>query len=323
MNRDKSIAVIGCGYWGKNLVRNFSEIGCLHSFCDSDSACSREIAGKYTQVKRFPSFNECIQDKEISAVVIATPAELHYSMAKNALNAGKDVFVEKPLALKVEEGEELIKLAEEKNRILMVDHILQYHPAIIKLKELINSGSLGKIQYIYSNRLNIGKLRREENILWSFAPHDISVILSLVDEFPQKVSAFGEAYLQPGIYDTTITDLTFKHRLKAHIFVSWLHPFKEQKLVVIGNRNMAVFDDLSEEAKLVLYPHKVEWVGRVPIASKAQGETVIIEQKEPLREACLHFLDCLQKRTKPKTDGYEALAVLKVLQQAQQDLDRG
>ena len=212
---DIKISVIGCGYWGKNLVRNFAELGVLYAVCDSNFDNLRAIREKYRQVKSFSSLEECLSDGNVTALAIATPAELHYSMIKKALSADKDVFVEKPLALDVDQGEELLKFAEEKKKILMVDHLLQYHPAIIKLKELIDNRRLGKLQYIYSNRLNIGKLRTEENILWSFAPHDISVILSLVDEFPQKVRAFGEAYLQRGVYDTTITDLTFKDRLKA------------------------------------------------------------------------------------------------------------
>lgn len=321
MNNAK-VAVIGAGYWGKNLVRNFNEIGVLSAICDNNQEMLDGLRKKYKTVKCYTDWKDVLGNEDIDALVVATPAASHYEIARSALLANKDIFVEKPLALKLKEVEELIELAEEKKQILMVDHILQYHPAIIKLKELIDTGTLGKLQYIYSHRLNIGRLRREENILWSFAPHDISVILWLVDEQPQRVRAFGEAYLQLSVYDTTITDLTFKDRLKAHIFVSWLHPFKEQKLVVIGDENMAVFDDLEEENKLALYPHRVEWRHREPIASKAKAQFVRIEKKEPLREACLHFLDCIKSRTRPKTDGYEASAVLRVLQQAQDDLDQ-
>jgi UDP-2-acetamido-3-amino-2,3-dideoxy-glucuronate N-acetyltransferase len=170
--------------------------------------------------------------------------------------------------------------------------------------------------------LNIGKLRTEENILWSFAPHDISVILNLVEKEPKHVRVFGEAYLQDGLYDTTITDLTFDDRLKAHIYVSWLHPFKEQKLVVIGNSGMAVFNDMEATEKLTLYHHKIEWIKRAPVATKAQKEIIPIETNEPLREACLHFLNCIEKRITPKTDAHEALSVLKVLQKAQEYLDK-
>lgn len=214
-------------------------------------------------------------------MVVATPAVTHYEIVKQSLLAGKDVFVEKPLAITVKQGEELVKLAEKGNRILMVGHILQYHPAIIKLKELISSGELGKIQYIYSNRLNIGKLRTEENILWSFAPHDISAILMLLEEEPIKVTASGGNYLSNDIYDITVTILEFKNGIKGHIFVSWLHPYKEQKLIVVGSKAMAVFDDVSNE-KLFLYPHKIMWKdGKIPVAQKADSQIIPFDKKNP------------------------------------------
>jgi len=317
------LSVIGAGYWGKNLVRNFAQLGVLHSVCDSNVELLRKCQEENHVDLVFEDYQLMLTDPVVKAVAIATPAVSHYKIAKEALIAGKDVFVEKPLALNVLEAQELIKIAHEYKRILMVDHILQFHPAIIKLKELIYSGVLGKLQYIYSNRLNIGKLRSEENILWSFAPHDISVILSLVEEEPKKVNAFGQDYLQENVYDTTMTILSFSNRLRAHIFVSWLHPFKEQKLVVVGDKKMAVFNDMEEENKLVLYSHKVHWVHRVPVASKGEYETVPLEKKEPLKEACLHFLECVANRTESRTDGREALAVLKVLNQAQEELDKG
>ncbi len=208
-----------------------------------------------------------LEKEEVKGVVIATPAVQHYQMAKMALLAGKDVFVEKPLALTVEEGEELIALAKNQQKILMVGHILEYHPAVLKLKDLIANGSLGKIQYIYSNRLNLGKFRTEENILWSFAPHDISVIIFLLGETPIEVAAQGGAYLNSEIADVTITNLSFANGVKAHIFVSWLHPYKEQKLIVVGSDKMAVFDDVAKD-KLLLYNHKVNWIERQPIPKK-------------------------------------------------------
>lgn len=316
------LTVIGVGYWGKNLVRNYAELGVLHSICDSNQELLKQCQAEHNVSKAFTDYREALKDESIKAVAIAAPAVVHYEIVKAALLAGKDVFVEKPLALTVVDAEELIALAASNGRILMVDHILQFHPAIIKLKELIDSGVLGKLQYIYSNRLNIGKLRSEENILWSFAPHDISVILSLVEEMPKSVNAFGQDYLQENVYDTTMTMMTFSNRLRAHIFVSWLHPFKEQKLVVVGDTKMAVFNDVEENNKLILYSHKVQWVHRVPVASKGEFEAVPIEKKEPLKEACLHFLGCVASRKQPRTDGKEALAVLKVLHQAQEELDK-
>jgi UDP-2-acetamido-3-amino-2,3-dideoxy-glucuronate N-acetyltransferase len=255
------------------------------------------------------------------AIAIATPAESHYELTKRALLAGKHVFVEKPLSLTVEEGEELVKLAKDKQLTLMVGHILQYHQAVIKLKELVDRGELGKIQYLYSNRLNIGKIRAEENILWSFAPHDISVILMLLGEMPETVYAAGGTYLQQKIPDTTLTTMDFSSGVRAHIFVSWLHPFKEQKLVVVGDKKMAVFDDVTEE-KLLLYPHKIEWHHRIPVAAKAEAELVELEMEEPLRAECQHFLDCVTKKVTPRTDGREGLRVLQVLQASQESLNQ-
>jgi UDP-2-acetamido-3-amino-2,3-dideoxy-glucuronate N-acetyltransferase len=253
-------------------------------------------------------------------VVVATPAETHFTVSHKALSAGKHVFVEKPLALTEEEGQQLVKLAEQNELILMVGHILHYHPALIKLKELINSGELGKIQYLYSNRLNIGKIRNEENILWSFAPHDISVILMLLGEMPESVYATGGSYLQRKIPDTTLTTMDFPSGVKAHIFVSWLHPYKEQKLVVVGDKKMAVFDDVSKE-KLLLYHHRIDWLDRIPVASKEEAEVVPVPKEEPLKAECRHFLECIENKQQPRTDGQEGLQVLKILKASQASLD--
>ncbi|MFQ5328518.1 MAG: Gfo/Idh/MocA family oxidoreductase [Thermodesulfobacteriota bacterium] len=314
------IGLIGLGYWGKNILRNLHELGALHTACDSNAATLAEMGGKYHGATFSLSHDEVINNNDIGAVAIATPASTHYELVKRALNAGKDVFVEKPLALTVAEGQELTEIAKREGRILMVGHILHYHPAVIKLKELISTGELGKIQYIYSNRLNIGKLRTEENILWSFAPHDISVILMLLDEEPVTVSAFGGRYLNADIYDTTVTTLEFRNGVKGHIFVSWLHPFKEQKLIVVGSKGMAVFDDVSDD-KLLLYPHSIEWQeGRIPVVQKADHRTVTIAKGEPLKDELRHFLECVGERTKPRTDGDEGVRVLRVLDAAESAL---
>jgi UDP-2-acetamido-3-amino-2,3-dideoxy-glucuronate N-acetyltransferase len=237
--------------------------------------------------------------------------------------AGKDVFVEKPLALHVEEGEQLADLSVTSGQLLMVGHLLHYHPAIKKLKALIREGVLGKIDYIYSSRLNFGKLRTEENILWSFAPHDISAILHLLEEEPTSVAAHGGAYLNSNVADVTLTSFTFATGVTAHIFVSWLHPFKEQKLVIVGDRKMAVFDDTEPARKLVLYPHQVEWIDRVPVAQKSEGQVVEIPSDEPLKQECQHFLDCVAKRSRPETDGWNGVRVLRVLNAAEQSLRSG
>jgi predicted dehydrogenase/acetyltransferase-like isoleucine patch superfamily enzyme len=314
------LAVIGFGYWGTNLIRNFHQLGALKLVCDENNNVLKDFNKQYPEVDVCATFADVFVHKDIEGVVIATPAETHFSLAREALSGGKHVFVEKPLSLAEEEGQELVELAERNQLTLMVGHILQYHPAVIKLKELIDSGELGKIQYLYSNRLNIGKIRAEENILWSFAPHDISAILMLLEEMPKSVCATGGSYLQQHIPDTTLTTLEFPSGVQAHVFVSWLHPFKEQKLVVVGDRKMAVFDDLSEE-KLLLYPHKIQWFHRMPVAAKADAEVVKIDMEEPLKVECQHFLECVSSRTRPKTDGREGLRVLRVLQASQQSLN--
>lgn len=267
-------------------------------------------------------YESVLSDTTVDGVVIATPAAMHYGMVRRALSAGKHVLVEKPLALNVKEGEELVWSAESTGRVLMVGHILHYHPAVQKLKELVDNGFLGKIQYLYSNRLNIGKIRTEENILWSFAPHDISTMLMLLGELPDRVFAHGGSYLQENVADTTVTYLNFPSGVKAHIFVSWLHPFKEQKLVVVGDRRMAVFNDTSAD-KLIVYAHEIQWKNRVPIASKAEGQIVPVENSEPLKNECRHFVECIIEGGKPRTDGREGLNVLRILHASQESLDKG
>lgn len=315
--------MIGAGYWGQNLVRNFHDINALAAICERDEARLRALTEKYPDCRTLGDYEKVLRDDAIKAVAIATPAETHAALIREALSAGKDVFVEKPLCLAEAEGKELLALARRQQRILMVGHLLWYHPAILKLKELIEAGELGRIQYIYSNRLNLGKIRREENILWSFAPHDISVILGLLGEMPDTVQAQAGNYLHPEIADVTVSLLSFPSGVKAHIFVSWLHPYKEQKLIVVGDRKMAVFDDVEKSDKLLLYPHAIEWRNHTPVASKAAAYPVPVESCEPLRAECLHFLQCLRTRSRPRTDGEEGLRVLTVLRQCQEALESG
>jgi UDP-2-acetamido-3-amino-2,3-dideoxy-glucuronate N-acetyltransferase len=315
-----AVGVVGCGYWGKNLIRNFSELGALRVVCDVDPERAASLAAKY-DVDSCTSYSDMLARSDVQAVVIAAPAAEHFALAKKAMLAGKDVFVEKPLALNVEEGEQLADLSVTTGRILMVGHLLHYHPAIRKLKELIREGALGKIEYIYSSRLNFGKLRTEENILWSFAPHDISAILHLLEEEPTSVAANGGAYLNSKITDVTLTSCSFASGVTAHIFVSWLHPFKEQKLVVVGDKQMAVFDDTEPVRKLVLYPHEVEWVERHPVAKRSEGQVVDLPADEPLKKECQHFIDCVATRSKPETDGWNGVRVLRVLNAAQRSLE--
>jgi UDP-2-acetamido-3-amino-2,3-dideoxy-glucuronate N-acetyltransferase len=323
VTRDIRIACVGAGYWGKNLIRNFDEIGALDVICDTNESVLADFKKMYPERRFSRSFSEILSEPSIDAVVIAAPAEKHYVLAREALLAGKHVFVEKPLALKVEEGEELISIAQECRKILMVGHILEYHPAVLKLKELINAGDLGRINYVYSNRLNLGKVRTEENILWSFAPHDISVLLMLLGEMPESVTALGGCYLHHEIADVTISTLSFPSGVKAHIFVSWLHPYKEQRLVVVGDRKMAVFDDTSRDRKLRLYDEGIEWVNRMPVPRKKDPVAIEIELDEPLGRECLHFLDSVRNGKAPKTDGRSALRVLKILNACETSLAGG
>ena len=318
----RNVAVVGMGYWGRNLVRNFHQLGALHTVCDAVEARRDEVAAQCPGVAFEPSYEKVLTSSDIAAVALATPAARHFEMAAAALAAGKDVFVEKPLSLAVADGERLVRMAAERRRILMVGHILRYHPAVEKLQERIRAGELGRLQYVYSTRLNIGKIRTEENILWSFAPHDISVILALLGEEPCDTQCSGGAYLNRDVADVTMSRFIFPSGVRAHIFVSWLHPFKEQRLVVVGSEGMAVFDDTAKQ-KLVVYPHRVEWKDRRPTAVKAEAKPVEIEAVEPLKAECAHFLSCVADRKTPVTDGEEGLRVLRVLDACQRSLEGG
>lgn len=323
MHYPKSVALVGGGRWGKNLARNLNMLGVFHTLCDTSSTLLQSYQEAYPELQTTQSFQEVLDNPKIRQVIIATPAITHYKLAKQSLLAGKDVYVEKPLCLNPEEGRELIALASQHHLILMVGHLLQYHPCINHLHQLVASGKLGKLQYIVSNRLNLGCIRTEENALWSFAPHDISVILSLCgNQLPEQVRCMGGAYLSSGVADTSMTLLRFKENVRAHVYVSWLHPFKEQKLVVIGSEGMVVFDDMQPwPDKLLLYRNYVKWTpGNIPHANKCEGERIAVPQEEPLQLECIHFLTCCHERKTPKTDGEEGLRVLKVLQAAQESL---
>jgi len=319
---NEKVAVVGSGYWGKNLVRNFVQLGALGSICEVNEEILAAQAALYPGVGTATKLEDVLADNKLQALVIATPAAWHYAQVKEAILHGKDVFVEKPLALHYDEGQELVELAEKHGVILMVGHILEYHPALVLLKDIVGRGELGQIRYIYSNRLNLGKVRQEENILWSFAPHDISIITSLLGAVPTQVSATGSSYLQPDIVDVTVTNMLFANGVRAHIFVSWLHPFKEQKLVVIGDRKMAVFDDTAREGKLKIYDKGIEWEAGFPVPRQTSETTLFFEEKEPLRLECEHFLTCIRERKRPRTDGENALRVLKTLEASQASLER-
>ncbi|MDA0231697.1 MAG: Gfo/Idh/MocA family oxidoreductase [Proteobacteria bacterium] len=323
-NANQKIGLIGTGYWGKNLLRNFDALNALAGFFDISSESRAHYAAQFPNAREFENLDAMLADETIPAVAIATPAVTHGSMVERALQAGKHVFVEKPLCLDVAEAEQLKKLADEKGLVLMVGHLLLYHPAFLALFEIVKSGRMGKLRYIYSNRLSLGKIRREENALWSFAPHDISMILQLADDMPRRVVATGAQFLTDGVADTTLSHLVFNDNLQAHIYVSWLHPFKEQKLVVVGDKAMVVFDDTKDPAeKILLYRHEVGWEGDIPIVSKAAPEPIFFAESEPLRNECQAFLDAVSGTSRPPSDAAEGIRVLRVLDACQQSILQG
>ena len=317
------VGLVGCGYWGKNLARNLHQMGSLAWVCDSSPKVVEGVRASYKGVRATRTLDSVLPERTVKAVAIAAPAERHYALVRKCLLAGKDVFVEKPLALRVPEAEELVGLAAKKGRLLMVGHILEYHPAIRKLKDFVDSGELGEIHHIYSNRLNLGKVRAEENILWSFAPHDIAVILLLTGAMPEWVTTSGQHYLRHDVADVTMSWLAFPGKARAHIFVSWLHPFKEQKLVVVGSRKMAVFDDVAKEGKLRIYDKGIEWRDGQPVIRQTAESTLFFPEMEPLREELLHFVDCVRTRKTPRTDGVNGLRVLRVLDACQRSIEAG
>jgi len=312
------VAVVGCGHWGRNLVRNLSQLGQLAAVADPSEAGrerAREIA---PGIPVFATVEDLLARPDVRAVMIATPAETHFPVAMAAIDTGRDVFVEKPMTIDVAEARRLIEHADAAGRVLMVGHLLEYHPAVLRLQQLVRDGVLGKVRYVISNRLNLGKIRTEENALWSFAPHDIAVILRLVGQMPFEVVATGGCYVQPNIADVTVTQLLFDNGVRSHIFVSWLHPFKEQKLVVIGSKKMACLDDIAK--KLTLTDLRVDWEEGQPLPVKAEGVDVDFPSDEPLRQEVLHFLECIETRKAPRTDGPSGLRVLEILHAAQRSL---
>ncbi|MBL7978376.1 MAG: Gfo/Idh/MocA family oxidoreductase [Bacteroidetes Order II. Incertae sedis bacterium] len=318
-----NVVALGHGYWGRNIVRNLASLEVLRGIYEPDEAMRNEAKILYPNTLFYQHEQEIWEDDKAIAVAIGTPAIHHARLALRAMAAGKDVFVEKPLALTLDEGQRMVTAAQETNRVLMVGHLLEYHPAITQLRQWIDEGILGDLQYIYSNRLNLGKFRREENILWSFAPHDLAILLRLIQQMPTEVVATGGAYLTPGVADITTTNLRFDNGIQAHIFVSWLHPYKEQKLVVVGSQKMVVFDDQAPwDQKLTLFDKGADWVDNVPIPRQGIGRSVTLLPKEPLLEELRHFIDRVGDRKPPLTDGDSGLRVLKVLHAAQYSLQQ-
>lgn len=316
------VAQVGCGYWGRNLVRNFAAIGALGAVVDSHE----ETAERYGHDYDVPamSWDAVLADASIDAVALATTAPTHAPLALQAIAAGKHVYVEKPLALDPEDGRAMIEAARSAGVRLMVGHLLQYHPIFLALADLVREGLIGPLKYVYSNRMSMGKFRVEENVLWSFAPHDLSMILALAGEAPDHVTAQGAVCVTPGIADWATCQLSFPSGLRGHVQASWLHPFKEQRLVVIGEKGSLVFEDSigDWERKLAHYPFAIEQTGAVPVPHAGQMNYIPVPKGEPLRNECQHFVDAVVSGASPRTDGAEGLRVLEALRLAEAELQR-
>ncbi len=320
------IGLVGCGAWGANHLRVWTELGLLRAVCDTEPHRLAAIGVDHPEVELWSSAEELLADPGVDAVVIATPASTHAALAAAAMAAGKDVLVEKPLALDVADAEALVRQADATGAILLVGHVVEYHPAFVALTALVRAGELGTVRYAYSNRLNFGRVRTEESALWSFAPHDLALLLRTLDDYPVDVACHGGAYLSEGVADVNVMNLAFAGGARAHVFVSWLHPFKEHRFIVVGDRQMAIVDDTAPwDCKLRLYPHRVDWLddGRVPVAHHATAVPVPLDRVEPLRAECEHFVDCVRTRARPLTDGASGLAVLRLIDAGERSLRRG
>jgi predicted dehydrogenase len=320
------VGVVGLGYWGPNLARNFDSLAGAELVwcCDPSPAARERVAPMVPQAKMTDRFEDLLEDDDLDAIVLATPVPTHADLAVRVLDAGKHCFVEKPLAQSVEDAERAVAAAERSGRTLMVGHLLEYHPGVRKLKDLASSGELGDIHYIYSNRLNLGKARADENALWSLGAHDISVLLHLVDEEPSEISARGESYLRPGVEDVVFCFLRFPSGISAHLHLSWLDPHKERRFTVVGSKRMATFDDMAIEGKLTVYDKGFDQ------DSRSYGEYITrsgdifsprIDNGEPLRLECEHFVDSIREGKPPRSDGRSGLRVVKVLESLQKELE--
>ncbi len=325
------VAVVGVGYWGPNFVRNMDELAGskLVAVCDTAIDKSEKIKANYPHLEFTDDFDSLLEGDKVDAVVIATGSDSHYELTKKALLKGKHVLVEKPMSLRVSEGEELVKLSEERKLVLLVGHLLRYHNGLIRLKQYMDEGYLGKILYVYTTRVNLGRIRKEESALWSFATHDISVVNFLLDGQPESVTASGQAYVTEGVQDVVFATLHFPKRVMAHLHVSWLDPHKIRKVTVVGDKKMAVLDDMEATEKLRIYDKGVD----VTPSYGDYGESLSIRigdiyipkisMAEPLKVECQHFLDCIEKGERPLTDGKTGLEVLRVLEAAEQSLTEG
>jgi predicted dehydrogenase len=320
------IGVVGLGYWGPNLARNFAAIdGCeLAWLCDGSEQIRAKLADAFPGVRTSGEIDELLADPELDAVVLATPVPTHAELAVRVLEAGKHCFVEKPLATTVADAQRAVDATEKARRILMVGHLLEYHPAVTHLKELLDEGELGSLYYVYGNRVNLGKLRAEENALWSLGAHDVSVVLHLIGEEPVECSAHGESYVRGGVQDVVFCYLRFPSGQVAHLHLSWLDPHKERRITVVGSKRMATFDDMRTEGKLTVYDKGFDedassW-GEY-ITRTGESFSPRLANAEPLRLECQHFIDCIREGSTPRSDGHSGLRVVRVLEALQRSLE--
>ncbi len=326
------VGVVGLGYWGPNLARNFDRLpgAELAYCCDLDEANLAKARSLYPATVVTDDYTQLLEDDALDAIVVATSVPTHYALGKKALEAAKHTFIEKPIALKAADAQDLLDTADEYGVKLMVGHLLEYHPAVAKMKELIDSGELGKVFYAYANRLNLGKVRTDENALWSFGPHDISVLNYLTGDEPVEVSARGECYLQDDVEDVVFGYIKYKSGVVGHLHVSWLDPHKSRKITVVGEKKMVVFDDMESERKITVYDKgatttrtKFETYGEFVTLHFGDIHIPKIGNDEPLRVECQHFVDCIVDDRRPRSDGLDALNVVKVLDAMEISLREG
>ena len=318
----KNICVVGAGYWGKNHIRTLHELGSLGGIVEQKKDLLDQITEQYPDAKTYRNIDEALGYEEFAGFTVATPAETHHDIAVQIIKSGKHVLVEKPLCLNIKDAENMVNLAKQYKVNLMVGHVLLFHPAIQMIKSLIDEGKIGKLQYIYSNRLNLGQVRTEENVFWSLAPHDISIFQYLTDSYPKSIVANGSTFLQEGIYDSTITQLKYTDGIEGHIFVSWLHPFKEHRLVVIGSDAMITFEDSTDGKPLILYSKKFEMTRGIPEKIDGPVKLIDYEQKMPLTEELRFFINHLNRKKPIISNGRHALDVTKILVEASKQLEK-
>jgi predicted dehydrogenase len=318
-----SVGLVGLGYWGPNLARNFAALPeCeLAWCCDADAERRERFAGQFPSARFTDDLDDLLRDPTLDAVVLATPVPTHASLAVAVLEAGKHCFVEKPLAQSVADGERAVAAAAAAGRALMVGHLLEYHPGVLMLKEIADSGELGELRYIYGNRLNLGQLRADENALWSLGAHDVSVVLALAGEEPYELSARGESYMREGIEDVVFGFMRFPSGLAAHLHLSWLDPHKERRFTVVGAKRMATFDDMEVERKVTIYDKGFDEKSNSYIARAGEIRSPLVPKTEPLAIECRHFIDCVRNGTTPRSDGESGLRVVRVLEGLQAELD--